>query len=227
MRCSIRNLVVSDDHRIGIDFHVVLVAEVCLMVILGPARINVFLIGFTRLTFPSLGHLAMLYHLVFFPSVRLAEHIEKINVDDSPRLGNHPVLFQDRVECTEQLPVRPGSAQRFSKAPQRGEIRHCAAKVQLEKPLKGATIIDLIFNLSVRKDVAALQNQDLEHQHQVGGLAQASDTFGLLTVAYSRGRNIWKLIYRSKFTNGCRNFVNLVRRSDSSKKASWWAVIKY
>lgn len=122
--------IVSNDLRIGIGFHVVLVAEMLLLVFLGPKRIHAFLTELARLSFPRCGHLALLDHLVFLPRVTLTRHIDKTRVDDGSSLGDHAVCFEDRVECIEQRPDRLSFSPRLPKLPHRGKIRHRAARMR-------------------------------------------------------------------------------------------------
>src|SRR5215813_8227157 len=71
MNARIGHVVLPDQLVLGIRIHVVLVAEEALAVLLGPARILVFLSVFRRVLVPCLWCLAGLHGLVLFTAVAL------------------------------------------------------------------------------------------------------------------------------------------------------------
>lgn len=148
MHGGVSDCVVGDEHRIGIGPHMVLVAEVRLLVFLHPTGIQVFLPQLVRLALPRLGNLPFFDHLVLLPIVTLTRQVDKTRIHYGSGLGDHAVCFQNRVERFEQGLDHVSFPQRLSKTPDGGEIRHRAAHMQPEKPLKRATVIDLILDCS-------------------------------------------------------------------------------
>src|SRR5450830_2141492 len=71
MHARVGHLVVTDQLVLGIRIHVVLVAVEALAVLLGPARILVFLPVFRGVLLPFLWGLAGLYGLILFAAVTL------------------------------------------------------------------------------------------------------------------------------------------------------------
>src|ERR1700683_4541379 len=71
MHARVGHLVVTDQLVLGIHIHVVLVAIEALTVLLGPARILVFLPVFRRVLLPFLRGLADLHSLILFTAIAL------------------------------------------------------------------------------------------------------------------------------------------------------------
>src|SRR5215831_4238644 len=71
MHTRVRHVILPDQLVPGIRIHVVLVAVEALAVLLGPARILVFLPVFRRVLLPSRGRLASLHLLILVPTITL------------------------------------------------------------------------------------------------------------------------------------------------------------
>src|SRR3954462_14989519 len=71
MHTGVGHFVLPDQFALGIRIHVVLVAVEALAVLLGPARILVFLPVFRRVLLPSLRRFAGLYVLILVPAIPL------------------------------------------------------------------------------------------------------------------------------------------------------------
>src|SRR5665213_1405774 len=72
MHAGVGHLVVTDQLVLGIRIHMVLVAVETLTVLLGPARILVFLPVFRGVLLPFLWCLAGLHRLIFFTAITLS-----------------------------------------------------------------------------------------------------------------------------------------------------------
>src|SRR3954469_893309 len=71
MHAGVGHLILPDQFALGVCIHVVLVAVEALAVLLGPARILVFLPVFCRVLLPSLRRLAGLHLLILLAGVSL------------------------------------------------------------------------------------------------------------------------------------------------------------
>src|SRR5579863_3011412 len=81
MHARVSHLVLSDQFVPGICVHVVLVTEKAFAVLLGPARIFVFLPVFSWILLPRLRRLAGLHGLILFTAVTLLGHRHNGGID--------------------------------------------------------------------------------------------------------------------------------------------------
>jgi hypothetical protein len=124
-------LVVADQRVLGIDVDVVLVTEVALAVLLGPAGIGVLLPALGRI--PVLGHLAGLDAAVLLAAVALDRHGDDRGVDDPAPAGFQPGLRQVVAEPLEQPLDQLQLLEPLAKPPHGRAVRHAVVHLQIEE----------------------------------------------------------------------------------------------
>src|SRR4051794_4556669 len=103
MHAGVGHLILPDQFALGVCIHVVLVAVEALAVLLGPARILVFLPVFCRVLLPSLGRFAALYVLILVPAIPLLGNRNDRGINHLTAARNVAFRFQMLAKALEQL----------------------------------------------------------------------------------------------------------------------------
>src|SRR5215470_17474478 len=103
MHTRVGHVILPDQLVLGIRIHVVLVAVKALAMLLGPARILVFLSVLRRLLLPILRRLATLDRLVLLARVALSGHRHDAGIDDLTTASDVPLRTEMLVEPIKQL----------------------------------------------------------------------------------------------------------------------------
>src|SRR5450830_1169428 len=117
MHARVGHLVVTDQLVLGIRIHVVLVAVEALAVLLGPARILVFLPVFRRVLLPGLRRLAGLHVLILVAAITLLGNRHDRGINHLAAARNVALRLQMLAKALEQLLNQTGLPQRLSKQP--------------------------------------------------------------------------------------------------------------
>ena len=162
---------IGDQHRASIGAGMVLVPVKGLAALLRPPRVHVLLRKLAGLLRPPGRRLAGLDLGVLLPSIALTGHFHHARVHDHHGLRAHTFRRQLRGELIEQPLCNPGGGQRLPEAPHRGEVRNLVAEPQAQEAPERRPVGDLAIVLFVGQVEQALQDQTLEDQHHVVGLA--------------------------------------------------------
>lgn len=92
-------------------------------------------------------------------------------IDDLSLLGQVALGFEHIGEAVEQALHQPEFLEPLAKQPHRLRIRHPVLDLQAQKAHEREPVPDLVLNLIVGQVVQRLQDQDLEHQQGIIGLA--------------------------------------------------------
>src|SRR5262249_31887367 len=103
MHARVGHLVLPDQFALGVGIHVVLVAVKALAVLLGPARILVFLPVFRRVLLPGLRRLAGLHRLILVAGISLLGNRNDRGINHLAAARNIALRFQMLAKTLEQL----------------------------------------------------------------------------------------------------------------------------
>src|ERR1700759_4781007 len=103
MHAGVGHLVLPNQFALGIRIHVVLVAVEALAVLLGPARILVFLPVFRRVLLPSRGRLASLHLLILVAAIALLGNRHDRGINHLAATRNVALGLQMLAKALKQL----------------------------------------------------------------------------------------------------------------------------
>src|SRR3954466_5100968 len=133
MHTGVGYVVLPDQFALGIRIYVVLVAVEALAVLLGPARILVFLPAFRRVQLPSLRRFAGLYVLILVPVIPLLGNPNHPGITHLAAARNVAFRFQMVAKALEQLLNQTGFRKRFAEQPQCRAVRNAILDAELQK----------------------------------------------------------------------------------------------
>src|ERR1039457_1021821 len=171
MHARVGHLVVTDQLVLGIRIHVVLVAVEALTVLLGPARILVFLPVFRAVLLPFLWCLAGLHGLVLFAAITLLRDRHDRGINHLAATCNVALRLQMPAKALEQLLNQPSLPQRLTEQPQRRAVGNAILNAKPQKPCERHAVAHLILDLFVGKIVERLQHQHPKHHDDIDRLA--------------------------------------------------------
>ncbi len=153
----------QDDLGRQIGLHMVLPAIVDLDVLLGPARLAVFLAAHGRVGVELFGALALLDTLVLLALVALVRGVLKAGVNDDA------FAFEDPAEGIEELAPALASIglDALFEVPERLGVGDVVADAKAEKAFKAGAVEYLLLGGVVAEAVELLQHEDFEHEHRV------------------------------------------------------------
>jgi len=168
-----------------IDLRVVLIAVVGLAVLLGPARIAVFLTAAPGVLLEAFGT-PTLFDLTVLTlrfcrrpaprnmgTIALARGLHKARIDDLSFLSDQSPGPELAVESLEN---RTDSffAQTLLESPDRGMVGNRIARTQPHEPQEAEAVGELELHLFIAQIVESLQKQHLQHQHRTPGRTSSS-----------------------------------------------------
>src|SRR3954469_4892412 len=196
MHAGVGYVVLPDQFALGIRIYVVLVAVEALAVLLGPARILVFLPVFCRVLLPSLGRFAALYVLILVPAIPLLGNRNDRGINHLTAARNVAFRFQMLAKALEQLLNQTSLRKRFAEQPQCRAVRNAILDAEPQKARERQPVAHLILDLLVGQIVKRLQHQHPKHHENVNRLAPG---IALLLV---RRRHTAASISARKLSNG-------------------------
>jgi hypothetical protein len=117
MDARVGHVVLPDQLVLGIRIHVVLVAVKALAVLLGPARVLVFLPVFRRGLLPRLRRLAGLHVVIFVAAITLLGNRHDCGINHLAAARNVALRLQMLAKALEQLLNQTGLCKRLSEQP--------------------------------------------------------------------------------------------------------------
>src|ERR1019366_8985968 len=189
MHARVGHLVVTDQLVLGIRIHVVLVAVEALTVLLGPARILVFLPVFRAVLLPFLWCAAGLHGLILFAAITLLRDRHDRGINHLAATCNVALRLQMPAKALEQLLNQPSLPQRRTKQPQRRAVGNAILNAKPQKPCERHAVAHLILDLFVGKIVERLQHQHPKHHDDIDRLA-ASVALLVLRRRQNHGLNL-------------------------------------
>src|SRR5579871_3843683 len=171
MHTRVGHVILPDQLVLGIRIHVILVAVEALAVLLGPARILVFLPVFRRVLLPRLGRLAGLHVIILVAAIALLGNRHDRGIDHLAAARNVALRLQMLAKALEQLLNQTGLRKRLSEQPQRRAVRNAVLDAEPQKPRERQPVAHLVLDLFVRQIVKRLQHQHPKHHQDVDRLA--------------------------------------------------------
>jgi hypothetical protein len=132
LHARVGHLVATDQFVLGIRVHMVLVAVEALAVLLGPARILVFLPVFGRVLLPCLRR-PPAFTASFSAAVTLLGNRHDRGIDHLAAARNVALRLQMLAEVLEQLLNQTGLPQRLSEQPQRRAVGNAILVTEPQK----------------------------------------------------------------------------------------------
>lgn len=172
----------TDQLLLVIDSDVILVAVVRLPVLLGPARLGVFLALDMRVLFEALRGLTGFDLRVLLPRVALVRRLNKTGVDNLALAGLESLEIELAVEFQKQCPHQSLPRPLLPKQPHGFGIRYLVFGVHTQEPAKAEAIAYLVFQLVVGQGIQVLEDQCLEHHHGIEGLTAGTAFAGLVAL---------------------------------------------
>src|ERR1019366_1985593 len=155
----------------GIGIHVVLVSIETLAVLLGPARILVFLPVFRRIFLPGPGRLAGLHILIFVTAITLLGNRNNRRINHLAAASDVALRFQMLAKTLEQFFNETGLRKRLPEQPKRRAVGNAVLDAEPQKPRGRQAVAHLILNLFVGQIVKRLQHQHPKHNNDINRLA--------------------------------------------------------
>ena len=144
----------------------ILITKIILASFLRPTGIRIFL-TFLCVTPVFNWRISCLDSLIFFSGVTLNRHANNCRINDLS-LASHKTGFgKESIELVKQLPYELMLLQFRTEEPDRLRIGNTAVKCHIQKTHETQPIHDLIFHLVIAQIVQRLQNQYLEHHHDI------------------------------------------------------------
>lgn len=128
-----------------IDFHMVFVAVVRFVVLLGPARVEVFVRFDLRVVLQGLRHFSGFDQGIVFAAVALPGHFSKARINHHARLcqGQSVFLLQVRQKGVEQALEGLGFDEQFAEVADGLAIGHRVPRREAEEGAKAIAVCDL------------------------------------------------------------------------------------
>src|ERR1700729_916407 len=133
MHTRVGHLVATDQLVLGIRIHVVLVAVEALAVLLGPARILVFLPILGRVVLPRPRRLASLHVVILIAAIALFGNRNDRGINHLAAPRNVALRLQMLAKALEQLLNQTGFRKRLSEQPQRRAVRNAVLDAKPQK----------------------------------------------------------------------------------------------
>src|SRR6202521_6131606 len=133
MHTRVGHVVLPDQLVLGIRIHVVLVAVEALAVLLGPARVFVFLPVFRRVLLPRLRRLAGLHVVILVAAIALFGNRHDRGINHLAAARNVALRLQMLAKALEQLLNQTGLRKRLSEQPQRRAVRNAVLDAEPPK----------------------------------------------------------------------------------------------
>src|ERR1022692_1301160 len=171
MHARVGHVILPNQLVPGIGIHVVLVSIETLAVLLGPARILVFLPVFRRIFLPGPGRLAGLYILIFVTTITLLGNWNDRRINHLAAASGVALRFQMLAETLEQFLNETGLRKRLPEQPKRRAVGNAVLDAEPQKPRERQAVAHLILNLFVGQIVKRLQHQHPKHNNDINRLA--------------------------------------------------------
>src|SRR5664280_2566209 len=149
MHARVGHVVLSDQLVHGIGIHVVLVSIETLAVLLGPARILVFLPVFRRVFLPRPRRLAGLHVIIFVATITLFGNRHDRGINHLAAASDVALRFQMLAKTLEQFLDQTGLRKRLPEQPKRRAVRNAILDAEPQKPRERQAVAHLILNLFV------------------------------------------------------------------------------
>src|SRR5450756_2739765 len=149
MHARVGHVILPDRLVPGIGIHVVLVSIETLAVLLGPARILVFLPVFRRIFLPGPGRLAGLHILIFVTAITLLGNRNNRRINHLAAASDVAPRFQMLAKTLEQFLNQTGLRKRLPEQPKRRAVGNAVLDVEPQKPRERQAVAHLILNLFV------------------------------------------------------------------------------
>lgn len=163
--------VAADQLVLVIYADMVLVAVVGFAVLLGPTRIGVFLTLHMGVGLKSFRRLTVLDLVVFLTAIALFRCRDKTGINHLPLPGLEPLGFKLKIEVEKQRLDQLLLNQLFTKQPQGLGVGNLVFRIDAQESAKTVAITYLILQLVIRQVIEVLNDQRLEHQYRIKGLA--------------------------------------------------------
>src|SRR6516165_1595840 len=148
MHTRVGHIILPDQLVLGIRIHVVLVAVEALAVLLGPARVLVFLPVLRRVLLPRLRRLASLHLVILIAAIVLLGNRYDRGINHLAATRNVALGLQMLAKALKQLFNLTGPRKRLPEQPQR-PVRKAVLDAEPHKPRERQPIAHLILNLFV------------------------------------------------------------------------------
>ena len=155
--------------------------------LLRPACILVLLLVLCRIFLPAFRRFASLDGIVLVAVVALLGHRDNRRINHLPAARNKALGVEMVIELVKQIPDHLGLGELFTKQPDRRGIRHRRLDAETQKTHKRKPVAHLIFELFVGQIVELRQDQHLEFQDGIVGLAPG---VGLALIAVRTNRRL-------------------------------------
>src|SRR6202158_5365167 len=132
MHARVGHVILPDQLVPGIGIHVVLVSIETLAVLLGPARILVFLPVFRRIFLPGPGRLAGLHILIFVTTITLLGNWNDRRINHLAAASGVALRFQMLAETLEQFLNETGLRKRLPEQPKRRAVGNGVLAAELQ-----------------------------------------------------------------------------------------------
>src|SRR4249920_2661287 len=149
MHARVGHVILPDQLVPGIGIHMVLVSIEALTVLLGPARILVFLPVFRRIFLPGRGCLAGLHILIFVPAITLLGYRNDRRINHLAAASGVALRFQMLAKTLEQFLNETGLRKRLPEQPKRLAVGNAVLDAEPHKPRERQAVAHLILNLFV------------------------------------------------------------------------------
>src|ERR1700677_1200913 len=146
MHARVGDVILPDQLVPGIGIYVVLVSIEALAVLLGPARILVFLPVFRWIFLPGPGRLAGLHILIFVTAITLLRNWNDRRINHLAAASGVALCFQMLAKTLEQFLNETG----LSEQPKRRAVGNAILDAEPQKPRERQPVAHLILNLFVR-----------------------------------------------------------------------------
>src|ERR1700693_3577153 len=134
MHTRVGHVILPDQLVLGIRIHVVLAAVEALAVLLGPARVFVFLPVFRRVLLPRLRYLASLHLVILVAAIALLGNRHDRGINHLAATRNVALGLQMLAKALEQLLNQPGFRKRLSEQAQSRVVWNAVLDAEPQKP---------------------------------------------------------------------------------------------